>query len=168
MIARNRILAIAAVHEIIYASSNISRLEAAGFFESIISNLTKAFSPGNRIIEIIRSFDDSICLDVDSAIPVGLIVNELISNSLKHAFTGRDSGTIEVSLRRINSDIELRVADNGSGMEEGDSARAAAGIGMELVRSLAKQIHGTMTVDASGGTSVSILFSDHHNRRPRQ
>lgn len=163
-IAKNRILSISAVHEIIYSSAAISRLTASDFLNTILSNLAMAYDPKSRNIEIISSLDSDIYLDVDSAVPIGLIVNELISNSLKHAFAGKASGRIEVVLKRKGDAIELRVSDDGTGMAPGSAPDAAAGIGMSLIRGLVVQIHGEMSIDSARGTNVSIVFPDTYGK----
>ncbi|MBN2159779.1 MAG: sensor histidine kinase [Spirochaetes bacterium] len=158
--ARNRILSIAAVHEIIYSARSISRIEAPAFIDAVLSNLIMTYDPGKFNVDIVRSLEGGIELDVDCAIPVGLIVNELLTNSLKHAFRGKTSGRIEISLKRAAGAVELCVSDNGTGMAAGQTGEPGKGIGMELVRSLAQQIRGKLTIATDDGSSVLVVFPD--------
>jgi two-component sensor histidine kinase len=158
-IAQSRILSIASVHEIIYASKNLSHLRASEFIKSIIFHLTMIHHPDRRNIDIRDSLDPEIYLPVDLAVPVGLIVNELVANAMQHAFPETPAGSIEVSLGRTGERIQLRVADSGSGMateEEGELT--PQGLGMMLVRDLAIQIDAKMFVNAASGTTVTVAF----------
>jgi len=157
--ARNRIMSIATVHEIIYSSRSISRLAAAGFLEPIISNLCMTYDSTDRKIEIVRSMDENIYIDVDQAIPLGLILNELFTNSLKHGLGAGASGRIDVSLRRNGALIELRVSDSGPGPAKSRPA-GGRGIGMDIVRSLIKQIGGEMRIDTGQGAGVTVSFPE--------
>ncbi len=158
-VARDRIISIAAVHEIIYSARNINHLAAAWFLNAIITNLVMSYDPSRRNIEVVRSLDETINIDVDMAISMGLILNELFTNSVKHAFAEGSSGRIEVVLRRTAGAFELRVSDTGAGIDAG-ARGGKRGIGMDIVRSLVKQVHGEMNIDTGSGTWVSVMFPD--------
>jgi two-component sensor histidine kinase len=102
---------------------------------------------------------EEILLGIDIAIPCGLIANELISNSLKHAFPDRKPGTIAISVRKIDlNEIELSVHDDGIGFPKGADFRKTASMGMNLVMTLTQQIMGTIALDVTAGTTFTITF----------
>jgi two-component sensor histidine kinase len=157
-IAKNRILSMAAVHEIIYSSQDLSRLAAHEFIHSIIINLVTIFEPEKHHIAISRSLDEQVYFNVDIAIPVGLIINELISNALQHAFADNRPGVVSIALLRKADILELIIKDNGTGMGKDDSQEIHNGIGMMLVRTLVQQIKGQMEVTSSEGTTISVYI----------
>ena len=107
-------------------------------------------------------FDQAnIIFNVDHAIPCGQIISELISNSLKHAFSDDQRGNVEVSLHRGDGDsIELTVADDGIGLPEGFDPQQSETLGMRLLHALAMQLRGVIEVDGTGGTRVQIIFPE--------
>jgi two-component sensor histidine kinase len=97
-------------------------------------------------------------LDIDRAIPCGLIVNELLSNSLKYAFVDRPSGTITISLHQLGSDYLLQIRDNGIGLPEDFNIRRSPSLGLRLVDRLVKQLRGHLEIGYDRGAVFSILF----------
>ncbi|HPB83350.1 MAG TPA: sensor histidine kinase [Spirochaetota bacterium] len=155
-IAKNRILSMAAVHEIIYSSQDLSRLAAREFINSIIINLVTMYEPEKHHIAINRSLDEHVHFNVDIAIPVGLIINELLSNALQHAFADNRPGIVSITLLRKADTLEMIIEDNGTGMEAVDSREQHNGLGMMLVQTLVQQIKGEMKILSSNGTTISI------------
>ncbi|KYK38234.1 MAG: hypothetical protein AYK18_17690 [Theionarchaea archaeon DG-70] len=104
---------------------------------------------------------ENVSLGIDAAIPCGLIINELVSNSLKHAFIGEKKGRISISLHRLGeNEIELIVADDGIGVPEGITLSSATSLGLRLVTILAKdQLEGTISLERTGGSEFRITFS---------
>lgn len=104
---------------------------------------------------------NDVLLDVNTAIPCGLIINELVSNSFKHAFPDGREGVITIAIHPIEeNEIELVVSDDGVGFPEDLDYRKTKSIGMELVTSLVKQLDGTIELDRSGGTTFRIKFGN--------
>jgi two-component sensor histidine kinase len=102
---------------------------------------------------------DDISLGIDVAVPVSLIVNELVTNALKYAFPNERRGTVWIRARIVEPDtIELRVEDDGIGMPPGFDIRASDSLGMQLVCGLTQQIHGELEVTGNHGTSFVIAF----------
>ena len=99
-----------------------------------------------------------ISLDIDNAIPCGLIINELVSNSLKYAFTGRESGVISVSMARDGDRFLLSVSDDGVGMPRDIDFRNTASLGLQLVVTLTDQLNGEIQQIIDGGTRFNISF----------
>jgi two-component sensor histidine kinase len=100
-----------------------------------------------------------VYLDINTSIPCGLIINELISNSLKHAFSGRDKGKIRVTLQsEKNSKFKLMVSDNGVGLPKGLDVTQTESLGLQLVTMLVEQLHGTLNIENNKGACFEIVF----------
>jgi PAS domain S-box-containing protein len=147
--ARRRVHAMALIHERLYASADMGAVDFAAF-------VRQAFATASATDDVTLEVRVSAGLGVDAAIPCGMIVNELLQNALKHAFTPGRSGRIRVSLGVLGTDrLRLDVADDGCGMADG----ASVGLGLRLVEILAGQIHGTLDVKhMDPGTLFRIVF----------
>lgn len=155
----NRIRAMALVHEELYQSESISDIDFAAYLRTILEELYAGYAVGPNRPELIIECEE-IYLGIDQAIPCGLILNELVTNSLKYAFTENVSGPhIKVTLRRSGEDtIVLTISDNGIGLPQEVDPAATATLGLQLVSVLIKQIHGTCAIGRRDGTSWEITF----------
>lgn len=109
---------------------------------------------------------EELFLDVNSAIPCGLILNELISNAFKHAFPGGRPGLVRIGLRRKPDDtVEIRVADDGVGLPEGVDFRQGETLGLQIIHLLAEQLDGALDVDRTKGTAVTLTFRESKYKR---
>ncbi|TGL19930.1 sensor histidine kinase [Leptospira yanagawae] len=153
---QNRINAIASVHKIIYGSPNLLFVNLNQIFSSILLNLKLTYLKENQNIELRELIEEGLEMDLDRAIPIGLILNELVSNSFRHAFKKEDKGIIEVSLGKLNDEFVLIIKDNGLGSE--GELMEAKGIGIMLVKSLVKQIKGKIIFDSDHGMTTEIRF----------
>ncbi|EOQ88713.1 histidine kinase [Leptospira yanagawae serovar Saopaulo str. Sao Paulo = ATCC 700523] len=153
---QNRINAIASVHKIIYGSPNLLFVNLNQIFSSILLNLKLTYLKENQNIELRELIEEGLEMDLDRAIPIGLILNELVSNSFRHAFKKEDKGIIEVSLGKLNDEFVLIIKDNGLGSE--GELMEAKGIGIMLVKSLVKQIKGKIIFDSDHGMTAEIRF----------
>ncbi|WP_243359131.1 sensor histidine kinase [Fundidesulfovibrio terrae] len=146
-----RVRAMALVHEKLYRSGDLSRIDFPDYLRQLSTFLLQAYRPKDKSVTSDIECRD-LCLPVDFAIPCGLIVNELFTNSLKHAFTGRTSGVIRLRASQEGSEARLVVEDNGVGFPPDISVDAADSLGLQLVTNLTHQLRGTMDVvsDASG------------------
>ncbi|ADL59086.1 predicted signal transduction histidine kinase [Methanothermobacter marburgensis str. Marburg] len=155
-----RIRAMALVHELLLSNPEASTVDFASYTERLLSYLRDMHSSGVQIeVDIV-----DVKFDIETAVPLGLILNELVSNSLRHAFD--DGGTIRVSLEDTGNAFLLRVSDNGRGLPEGFSLKENAGLGLDLVGGLVRQLDGTLTFESAGGTSFMIEFRE--PRYPRR
>ena len=156
-----RIESMALLYEKIYGSINLSEIELEEYFADLVSGLLVAYGIKNKSISIAIN-THSISLDIDSIVPCSLIMQELISNSLKHAFPNGSKGKIDVSLRRINSkrdSVELKVADNGIGLSAGWDLYRTETLGLQLVKRLSEgQLKGSISVDKKEGAGFTIVF----------
>ena len=126
--------------------------------ENISRNLVHSYAPTEFPPELQLDLDD-IQLNLDTAIPCGLIINELLSNSLKYAFVKNKKGKIEVSIKQKEKNIVISVAYNGKGLPENIDFRNTESLGLQLVASLVEQINGKIKLDSKKGTKVTIEFS---------
>lgn len=157
--SQNRVRSMALIHEKLYQSSNLARVDFAGYLHNLVNSLSQTYQVNSDRVAI-RIQCEKIELDIDTAIPCGLIVNELVSNSLKYAFPDGASGTIEVSCQRTpDQRYRLVVADNGTGLAYGDDLTKGTSLGLKLVTSLTQQIEGEMVVDGKKGARFEIHFA---------
>jgi len=154
---QNRIRSMALVHEKLYQSTNLSRIDFAEYIRALGDLLFKSFGADPQFIRF-RVEGEQTFLSIDTAVPCGLVVNEILSNALKHAFPGARRGEIVVSLHSTNNTCEMRIRDDGVGLQI-DESRAPRTLGLQLVRGLVQQIDGTYDVHTNGGTEFTIRFS---------
>jgi two-component sensor histidine kinase len=153
----NRIAAMAAVHEQIYRSEHMGDVNLDSYLESIIRDIELGF---DRPVEVECELE-TIPISADRASVVGLIVTEVLSNSLKHGFPGDRSGQITVGLARTDEGaIRLEITDDGAGF---DAESATEGLGLKLIRSFAQQLGGEYTLSGEGGLRFDLVFPDDEN-----
>jgi len=153
--SQNRIRSMALIHEQLYRSGDFSAIDFSSYASELIRNLRKSYSTDKNIefsLEI-----DKINLNLETAIPLGLILSELITNSLKHAFKGMDGGLITVRFTREDLYYVLEVVDNGTGFRE-EGLRNSDSLGFKLVKILTDQLDGTLKVSGEGGGYFRIKF----------
>ncbi len=152
---QNRVHSMGMIHKRLYQGENMTSIEMKEFFESLGNYIIDTFDASGRILFSSRM--EPLELDVDWAIPIGLIVNELVSNSLKYAFPNHSQGEIEVRLEEKSNQLYLTVSDNGIGMGE-DPIVLGSGFGTELIRLLTIQLDGKMTLECNQGTEFIFEF----------
>ncbi|HOT47269.1 MAG TPA: histidine kinase dimerization/phosphoacceptor domain -containing protein [Spirochaetota bacterium] len=156
--SRNRIFSMALVHEKLYQTKSFSQVNFKEYIEDMTGELIHAYALGEHVS---IAFDvEEIMLDINVAIPCGLILNELVSNALKHAFTENTPGRIAISLKSAGGGaLELEVSDSGKGLPEGFAIVSAKSLGLQLVNLLSKQIGGALTVESARGAIFKIRFA---------
>jgi len=156
--SQSRIRAMALIHEKLYSSEDLSHIDIASYIHSLTHQLITSYSTAASRVGMNIAITD-IFLTITTAIPCGLIINELVTNALKHAFPHQQDGTITVSMTPSNTDsLILTVSDTGIGFPEGIDFRNTTTLGMQLVISLTEQLDGTITLDSSKGTTFTITF----------
>lgn len=154
---QNRIKSMALIHERLYESKNFSRVDFSEYVQSLTNYLFHSYGipVGSMRIKIDI---ENVFLDINTAIPCGLIINELVSNSLKHGFSGGKIGEIRVSMHPLNkNEVELIVSDNGIGIPADMDFRNPESLGLHLVTILAKdQLHGDIKLERTKGTSFRM------------
>jgi PAS domain S-box-containing protein len=159
MESQNRIRAMALVHEQLYRSETLMRLDTRVFLDSLVWSLVRSYATTDLQVEAVVEAD-ATALDLDVAIPIALVINELVSNSLKHAFpAGRAGNRLVVSLRRTaEGRRELVVRDNGVGVPPDLDITATHTLGLSLVMNLVHQIGGTVRHRTGNDTEFSVIF----------
>lgn len=157
--SQNRIQAIALVHEKLYRSEQLSHIAFGEYAQSLATDLAHVHSSAHRNIDLVLQLDD-VRMGVDAAIPCGLILNELVSNAFKHAFTGSSRGTVEVRLARANRRLTLSVGDDGIGLPPGLDPRRASTLGFDLVFTFAEQLEAEVQIESGAGTRFIISFGE--------
>ncbi|MBW4660174.1 MAG: MEKHLA domain-containing protein [Drouetiella hepatica Uher 2000/2452] len=156
--SQNRIASIALVHEKLYGSKDLANIDFAQYIADLTAHLFDSYNTHSSQIKLITQIDD-IPLDIDTAIPCGLIINELVSNALKYAFP-KAQGEIHVTFRQHEDQlISLTVRDNGIGLPSGFNLKQTKTLGMSLIRGLVKQIQGTLEISGGSGTTVTLRFA---------
>jgi PAS domain S-box-containing protein len=155
---QTRVQAIALIHEKLYQSKDYSRVPFSEYARGLASNVFSALGVSNNTIALEFGIDD-LSLSVDKAIPCGLILNELITNALKHAFPDSRRGKVRVELRRESSgQAVLCVSDDGVGMPEQLVPRESNSLGMSLVHTLVEQLDGEIDIRKHPGTRMRVSF----------
>ena len=155
--SRNRILSMALVHKKLYQTKNYTQVNFREYIEEMTGELLHAYTVGSNIS--IEYSIDEVLLNINIAIPCGLILNELVSNAMKHAFTGITAGRIRISLRAgAGGALELVVSDNGRGMPPGFDISSVESLGLKLVNLLVEQIGGRLTIENGEGAEFKISF----------
>jgi len=156
--SQNRVRSIALFHEKLYQSKDLAHVEASEFFKTLIANLLAAYGARPSAVSL-EVGPEEVLLGVDIAVPLGLVVNELISNALKHAFPGGQLGQIRVQVRRLETNrCRLSVIDNGVGFPGHIDFRRAPSLGLQLVCTLVDQIGGAIELIQTGGTTFTVTF----------
>lgn len=155
---QDRIRSMALVHENLYQSKNFSTIKAKEYIKMLVDHLIQSCSPVPGIS--VRYDLDDIELDLDTAVPCGFVINELVTNALRHAFTGRDKGIIRISLKRVSGTLlTLTVEDDGTGFPETINFRDTESLGLQIVTALSRQIDGDVSMVSGTGTKFVIRFS---------
>jgi two-component sensor histidine kinase len=156
--SRNRVRSMALVHENLYRAGNFARISMATHIQNLCAHLTRAYGMNSRCVELIIRIGD-VQLDLDRAVPCGLIVNELVSNALKHAFPDGRAGRLRIELQPFgDKQLVLVVGDDGVGLPPDLDCHRADSLGLQLVDDLTQQLHGNIMVNREGGTTFTITF----------
>ena len=154
--ARDRVHSMALVHEKLYQSKDLAHIDFKNYLQNLIAGIADTYQRRDVAISVEM---EPLALDVNVGIPCGLIVNELVSNSLKYAFPGGRQGKITLGINKgREGNNVLTVADNGVGFPDTVDFRNTVSLGLQLVVVLAGQIHGTIELAKAGGTAFSITF----------
>lgn len=156
--SQNRIQSMALIHEKLYKSTDLASIDFKEYITGLVDSLTRSYYDVRGRVGVTMDVED-VFLGVDHAIPCGLIVNELVSNALKHAFPGERKGEITISLHKHDDTVDLAVSDNGVGIPEDIDFQSTQSLGLRLVIILAEdQLNGEVTLDRTEGTEVRFTF----------
>lgn len=154
-----RVKSMAMVHEKLYHSSSLSKIGMSDYIQSLVSDLFYSYIVKEGQIKLITEIEN-IEFNIETAIPCGLIINELVSNSLKHAFPNERKGNINISLKPKTDQYELIIMDDGIGLSKDFELKNIDSLGLQLVNSLIHQLEGEMEIDHNQGTKFIITFKE--------
>jgi len=155
-----RIRSMALIHEKLYQSKDLARISFADYLRSLAAHLFHFWNGNTDRIKLVTDLED-VFLDINTAIPCGLIVNEILSNALKHAFPDGRTGSIRLSLQRApGGEFTIRIQDDGIGLPAGIEPERTATLGLQIIGLLVRQLDGTLTIDRTAGTSFSVRFRE--------
>jgi PAS domain S-box-containing protein len=155
---QNRIKSMAFIHESLYQTKNFESVNFSEYVATLSKNLVHTYSINTKKIKLILTLE-KLFLSLDASIPCGLIINEIISNSLKYAFPDNRDGIIFVNLRVVKNKVIIEVGDNGVGIPETVDVKNTQTLGLQLVDTLVEQINGTIKLTRNKGTIFSIEFN---------
>ena len=157
--SQSRIKSMALIHEKLYQSNTLAKVEMESYIRELARTLLSTYNSRNADIRINIQVEE-VFLDINSAVPCGLIINEVISNACKHAFTGRDKGNIDIVFEKKGEQFHLVVKDDGVGMPDNTDFSKLKSLGMNLVQALASQLGATLEIKTLNGVSFSIVFTE--------
>ncbi|PWC31069.1 AAA family ATPase [Azospirillum sp. TSO35-2] len=155
--SRDRVRSMALVHENLYRLGNFARIPMKAHLDSVCAHLLRAYAVQGGTVRLVTELED-VQLDLDRAVPCGLIVNELVSNALKHAFPHGRTGTVRVTLSAVDRQCVLSVLDDGAGLPDGYDADTVDTVGLQLVSDLTHQLHGTLRYVSTRGSEFTVTF----------
>lgn len=157
----NRVHSMALLHEKLYQTEDLANINAADYIRGLTDNLSRSYYSNLQNVQV-KLLIDPILLDIDTAVPCGLIVNELMSNSLKYAFPAGqrvEAGEITIEFRKIEEKLILKIQDNGVGLPPDFVIEEAESLGLQLVTNLTEQLDGDLEINREQGTCFKITFT---------
>ena len=163
--SQTRIKSVAIVHEKLYESKNLSNINLREYVEELTETIRANWIEDNSTITFDLSIDE-VDININQAIPFSLIIHELITNAIKHAFDSNQNGRIEVEIYESSNQINLRISDDGDNVPSGFDIEASQKLGLTLVQILCKQLEGTLTFDTTGGLTDRLSFEKKNSKGP--
>ena len=157
--SQNRARSMALIHERLYQSTDLKRIDFGDYIRTLANDLYHTYVMDTSLIKLNVDVDD-IRLDINTSIPLGLILNELVTNSLKHAFPHSSSGEIDIIFHTQDKSYLLEVKDDGIGFNENIDYKNTDSLGLRLVTNLTDQIEGKIEFSNKSGTSFKIIFKE--------
>lgn len=155
-LAQRRIQTIATIHELLYSAESLSYINFGENITQLVDNIERMYSGGKHITTTVDLED--VPMNIHQAIPCALMINEVITNVYKHAFTQTDHGHLEVSLREIDENVEIIVKDNGVGLADNFLDESSSSIGMTIIHSLKEQLEAELSFSNKDGTHFELTF----------
>jgi len=157
--SQSRVNTMAILHNKLYQTEDFSNVPIKEYLQQLISSISDSFNSEKCRVDFNINAEEKERFNIDTAIPIGLIINELVTNSFKHAFSGRDKGIINIKLAKINGNNYLfTFADNGTGIPENFRKKMAKSFGLELIEMLVQQLNGSLDIINKNGTTFEINF----------
>ncbi|HEY3361751.1 MAG TPA: PAS domain S-box protein [Methanosarcina sp.] len=168
--SQNRVVSMALIHEELYKGEGTDKLDFSTYIRELAENLFQTYSLKSKNIHLSMELEENVFLNMDTGIPLGIIVNELVSNSLKHAFPSKDRGEIQIKLHKEKNgkhkkecykatSFSLIVSDNGIGIPESINIEKVDSLGIQLINTLVDQLDGELELKRNNGTEFTIKFT---------
>ncbi len=158
--SQNRVISMAMVHEMLYMREDISKIEYKTYVQDLAEYLVRSIKGTSEHVKLHLDIPD-IKLNIDTAIPLGLLINEVITNALKYGIVGEEEGEISIALHPKGEDYELQIGDYGSGYDEAITYKTTKSLGLKLIHNLARQLLGSARRDMSKkGTHYIVTFKE--------
>ena len=158
---KNRVQSMALIHQNLYSEDNIKGIKAKAYISNLLQSLCDSYNINNDKVKLNTEIDD-LNLDVDTMIPLGLVMNELVSNSLKYAFKDGRNGELNIILREEPQHLLLRVSDNGTGYPEGVNAKDSKSFGMKMIRAFAQKLKAKLDIYNNDGAVVQMEITKYN------
>lgn len=157
--SQNRIKTMAYIHENLYQNKSFTSVNFSDYVRTLVNNIVQSYTYSDEKIKLVLGIEN-ITLSLDGSIPAGLIINELITNAIKHAFPGKKQGEIFFNLLTQNNFVILEIKDNGVGFADGVDFEKTQSLGLQLVNTLIEQIEGKLTfkTEKNIGTEITVTF----------
>ncbi len=152
---RNRVKSMALIHQKLYQQDNLSAVNMSDYLSDLLAAIQQTFSDNQQRVDV-QIICNQLNLDVDTAIPLGLIINELVTNSYKYAFKGRPNGQLKIRLEEENNILQLEIRDNGPGLTKGFEINKSKTFGMKLIQSLAAKLSAEIAVSSEQGVCFKL------------
>jgi PAS domain S-box-containing protein len=157
--SQNRINTMSAVHETLHSSENLSGIDLKGYLPKVATSIFQTYNVNPSKVKLNISIEE-MPISINQASPLGLVINEVVSNSLKYAFPKDRKGEITINMKKLDKELELTVKDNGVGMPEDFDWKNAKSLGLKLVRTLVEnQLKGSIDIESKNGTKFTIKFN---------
>ncbi|MFB2922152.1 PAS domain S-box protein [Aerosakkonema funiforme] len=158
--SQNRVRSMALIHENLYRSKELSKIDFAEYIRGLTINLFRSYQTNSNNVTLITEIGQNIFLDVDTAVPCGLIINEIVSNSLKYAFPKEEKGKIYIKLNPVDEHhLQMIVSDDGVGLPANFDLKNSNSLGIKLVNGLVNQLRGKLDLKIGKGTEFKITFA---------
>lgn len=158
---KNRVQSMALIHQNLYSEGNIKGIKAKEYISNLLQSLCDSYNITNDKVKVNTQIDD-LNLDVDTMIPLGLVLNELVSNSLKYAFKNGRQGELSIVLKEEPHHLLLKVSDNGTGYPEGMNAKEGKSFGMKMIRAFAQKLKAKLDVYNNNGAVVEMQITKYN------
>jgi len=155
--SKNRIESMGLIHRSFYQNKNLGEINSREYIQNLVEQIFTSYQTDQDRIQLDIQVAD-LYLDMDTLVPLGLIINEMVSNSLKHAFAAKEPGKLSIALDKREEKYQLKIADNGAGLEDMAQLERSSSFGLKMVKAFVKKLNGSLTLLPTDGTTFQIEF----------
>ena len=157
---RNRVHSMSLIHQNLYKKDNLTGIEMRDYMKKLSTSIISSYSLQPDQVEVEQDIED-MTLDVETVVPIGLITNELLTNSLKYAFPDNRKGVITIKLREQSNQLQLKISDNGIGLDPDQLKLKEENFGHSLIRAFRNKLDATIDIHGDNGTEVTIVMNNY-------